>query len=57
MSVDIRESYNLKKIQKFNNIDQTHNMDQLKDVIIKSEKIQKPNQRHRIRSPFPSYCW
>jgi hypothetical protein len=43
MSVDIRESYNLKKIQKFNNIDQTHNMDQLKDVIIKSEKIQKPN--------------
>jgi hypothetical protein len=43
MSVDIRESYNLKKIQKFNNIDQSHNMDQLKDVIIKSEKIQKPN--------------
>jgi hypothetical protein len=43
MSVDIRETYNLKKIQKFNNIDQTHNMDQLKDVIIKSEKIQKPN--------------
>ncbi len=43
MSVDIRESYNLKKIQKFNNIDQTHNLDQLKDVIIKSEKIQKPN--------------
>ena len=43
MSVDIRETYNLKKIQKFNNIDQIHNMDQLKDVIIKSEKIQKPN--------------
>ena len=39
MSVDIRETYNLKKIQKFNNIDQIHNMDQLKDVIIKSEKI------------------
>lgn len=43
MSVDIRETYNLKKIQKFNNIDQIHNMDQLKDVIIKTEKIQKPN--------------
>ena len=43
MSVDIRETYNLKKIQKFNNIDQIHNLDQLKDVIIKSEKIQKPN--------------
>ncbi len=43
MSVDIRETYNLKKIQKFNNIDQKHNIDQLKDVIIKTEKIQKPN--------------
>jgi hypothetical protein len=43
MSIDIRDSYNLKKIQKFNNIDQKFNIDQLKDVIIKTEKIQKPN--------------
>jgi hypothetical protein len=43
MSVDIRNSHNLKKIQKFNNIDQKYNIDQLKDVIIKTEKIQKPN--------------
>jgi len=43
MSVDIRNSHNLKKIQKFNNIDQKYNLDQLKDVIIKTEKIQKPN--------------
>ena len=43
MSVDIRNSHNLKKIQQFNNIDQKYNIDQLKDVIIKTEKIQKPN--------------
>ena len=43
MSIDLRDSYNLKKIQKFNNIDQKFNIDQLKDVIIKTEKIQKPN--------------
>jgi hypothetical protein len=38
-----RESYNLKKIQKFNKIDQSHDKDTLKQMIIKPEKIEKPN--------------
>jgi hypothetical protein len=38
-----RESYNLKKIQKFNKIDQTYDKDSLKQMIIKPEKIEKPN--------------
>lgn len=38
-----RESYNLKKIQKFNKIDQSHDKDSLKQMIIKPEKIEKPN--------------
>jgi hypothetical protein len=38
-----RESYNLKKIQKFNKIDQIHDKESLKQMIIKPEKIEKPN--------------
>ena len=38
-----RESYNLKKIQKFNKIDQYHDKDSLKQMIIKPEKVEKPN--------------
>ena len=38
-----RDSYNLKKIQKFNKIDQTYDKDSLKQMIIKPEKIEKPN--------------
>lgn len=38
-----RESYNLKKIQKFYKIDQSHDKDSLKQMIIKPEKIEKPN--------------
>lgn len=40
---NFRDLHNLKKIQKFNKIDQIHNKDNLKDIIIKSEKIEKPN--------------
>lgn len=38
-----RESYNLKKIQKFNKIDQNYDKDSLKQMIIKPQKIEKPN--------------
>lgn len=38
-----RDSYNLKKIQQFNKIDQLQNKDNLVHQIIKPEKIEKPN--------------
>ena len=38
-----REEYNLRKIQKFNKIDQSYDTDSLKQMIIKPEKIEKPN--------------
>jgi hypothetical protein len=38
-----RDSYNLKKIQNFNKIDQKFDKESLKKIIIKSEKIDKPN--------------
>ena len=38
-----REAYNLKKIQKFNKIDQSYDTESLKQMIIKPEKIEKPN--------------
>ena len=34
-----RDSYNMKKIQKFNKIDQTYDKDNLKQLIIKPIKI------------------
>ena len=40
---NIRNSYNLKKIRKFNNIDQLYNQDDLKNMILKPQKIDKPN--------------
>lgn len=40
---NIRNSYNMKKIQKLNNIDQLYNKDDLKNLIIKPQKIEKPN--------------
>ena len=39
----IRNSYNMKKIKKFNNIDQMYNHDEIKNMIIKPQKIEKPN--------------
>ncbi len=40
---NIRDSYNMKKIKKFNTIDQLHNKDDLKNLIIKPERVEKPN--------------
>jgi hypothetical protein len=40
---NIRNSYNLKKIKKFNNIDKMYNQDELKNMILKPTKIEKPN--------------
>jgi hypothetical protein len=42
--ISSRDSYNMKKIQKFNKIDQTYDKDNLKQLIIKPIKIEKPNQ-------------
>ena len=38
-----REAYNMKKIKKFNSIDQIHNTEDLKNIILKPEKIEKSN--------------
>ena len=38
-----REAYNMKKIKKFNSIDQVHNNNDIKNLIIKTEKIEKAN--------------
>ncbi len=43
MNVRDRNAYNIKKIKQFNNIDQLHNKDDIKNLIIKPEKIEKPN--------------
>lgn len=40
---NIRDSYNIKKIKKFNSIDNIYNQDELKNLIIKPQKIEKPN--------------
>lgn len=40
---NLRNSYNMKKIKKFNNIDQMYNQDELKNIIIKTQKVEKPN--------------
>ena len=38
-----RDTYNMKKIKKFNNIDNMYNNDELKNLIIRTQKIEKPN--------------
>ncbi len=43
MNSNIKNSYNMKKIRKFNNIDQMYNQDDLKNMILKPQKIEKPN--------------
>lgn len=40
---NIRNSYNMKKIKKFNNIDHMYNQDEIKNLILKPQKIEKPN--------------
>jgi hypothetical protein len=43
MSKNIRDSYNIRKIKNFNNIDQMYNNEDMKNLIIKPQKINKPN--------------
>jgi hypothetical protein len=43
MSINSRNSYNIRKIKKFNNIDQTYNNEDLKNIVIKPQKIEKAN--------------
>jgi len=43
MNSNIKNSYNMKKIKKFNNIDQMYNQEDLKNLILKPQKIEKPN--------------
>lgn len=43
MKSNIKDTYNMKKIKKFNNVDQMYNQDDLKNLILKPLKIDKPN--------------
>lgn len=43
MNSNIKNSYNMKKIRKFNNIDQMYSQDDFKNLILKPQKIDKPN--------------
>jgi hypothetical protein len=43
MNSNIKNTYNMKKIKKFNNIDQMYNQEDLKNLIIKTRKIEKPS--------------
>ncbi len=42
-SINPRDAYNMKKIKKLNSVDQVYNKDDLKNLIIRPEKIEKPN--------------
>lgn len=41
MNINSRTTYNMRKIKKFNNIDQSYNNDDLKNIVIKPQKIEK----------------
>jgi len=43
ISNNVRDDYNMRKIKKFNSIDQVHNKDELKNIILNPVKIEKPN--------------
>lgn len=43
MNSNVKNSYNMRKIKKFNNIDQMYNQNDLKNLILKPQKIEKPN--------------
>ena len=43
ISNNTRDEYNMRKIKKFNSIDQLHNKEDLKNIIINPQKIEKPN--------------
>lgn len=38
-----RDNYNMKKIKKFNSVDHAYNTEDLKNLILKQEKVEKPN--------------
>lgn len=43
MNSNVKNSYNMRKMKKFNNIDQMYNQDDLKNLLLKPQKIEKPN--------------
>ena len=43
MSTNIRDAHTMRKIKKFNNIDQMYNKDDLKNLILQPQKIEKSN--------------
>lgn len=43
MNSNIKNSYNIRKMQKFNNIDQIYNQNDFKNLILKPQKIEKGN--------------
>lgn len=43
MNSNVKNSYNMKKMKKLNNIDQMYNQDDFKNLILKPQKIEKPN--------------
>lgn len=43
MNSNVRDSYNIKKIRNFNNIDQQFNNQDIKNLILKQETLEKPN--------------
>lgn len=43
MNSNMKNSYNIRKMQKFNNIDQMYSQNDFKNLILKPQKIEKPN--------------
>lgn len=43
MNSNVKNSYNMRKMKKFNNIDQMYNQNDFKNLILKPQKIEKPN--------------
>lgn len=43
MNSNAKNSYNMRKMKKFNNIDQMYNQDDFKNLLLKPQKIEKPN--------------
>jgi hypothetical protein len=43
MNSNVKNSYNMRKMKKFNNIDQMYNQNDFKNLILKPQKIDKPN--------------
>lgn len=43
MNSNVKNSYNIRKIKKFNNIDQMYNQNDFRNLLLKPQKIEKPN--------------